>query len=237
MLTGSRTRGSHLTRILCGLARSVAVNTDLLRPFLPRATRGVITRLSASLHSFSRLGRFKLCPSKAGMASTPRVLFTEVSTGRVRPGISTVRTGRGRRCRGGRGTLGNKRSTSRTIVSVSPGRRVAFSSFAGVRFRIKRVLSYRTITGSGGLLYSRMGVKGAMGRVMSNVHGSCAPRRVINGGIVILIGLGPTGLTKMLSRNVLLYTRSRGNALSLVAPRGPVPDNTRVYWAESGTWG
>lgn len=170
------------------------------------------------------------------MARGPRVLFRQVSLRRIVGGIRRLRPGMRR---GGR---------RRTIVSVRPGSRVAFRRFKTVRFRIKRVVTYRTMGGSGGLLYSRMGIKDRMGRVMSKVGTRCAPRRVINGGIVILMGLGPTGLTNMLSRKVLLYTRSTRNGLTLVAPRGRVPTKTRVYWlgylgvravvaGTSGGWG
>lgn len=115
------------------------------------------------------------------------------------------------------------------MVSVRTGPRVAFRSFNGLRFRINGVVGYRRMGGSGGLLYSRMRVNDRIHRVMSKVGTRCDTRRVMNGEIVMIAGLGPTGLTNMLDRKVVLYTRSTSKGLSLVMPRGRVPTNTRVY--------
>lgn len=185
-------------------------------------------RLGTGREALRRVRRFNLCPSKGHMASGPRVLFTELSLGRILRGIRGLRPG-GRRP-GRRPGRRMRRRGARGIVSVRTGPRVAFSSFRGLRFRINRVVTYRRIGGSEGLLYSRIGVKDRVHRVMSKVGTRCSTRRVINGGIVIIAGLGPTGLTKVLDRNVVLYTRSTSKGLSLVMPRGRVPTNTRVYW-------
>lgn len=106
--------------------------------------------------------------------------------------------------------------------------RVNVSSFTGISLHIYRIGAYRPIGGDGGLLrfavFSNMGSEA----IIDNVTGCCGPRRLVNGGVVLIRGLGPTGLYNIRDYNVVLST-IRNSSLGIIFISG-VPINSGVYW-------
>ncbi len=174
--------------ILCGLYSLVQVVNALLHPVVPRATRGVING-----DVDRRLEYISDCaPGRA------TGLFPHLSTRGILNGVRT-RRGTGTRTRG--------------IMAIG---RVNVSSFTGIRLATTGVISYRTIGGTGGLLGLALGSNGHGHAITSNVTGFCGPRRLVNGAIVLISGLGGTALYNVRSRNVVLTTSYNRSSVGIV---------------------
>lgn len=128
---------------------------------------------------------------------------------------------RGRVSRLGRlvsGRVGRTRTgTSNGGTTPRKVTRVNVSSFTGIRLHATGVLRYRPIGGSGGLLGVRTS-SNASGpeRVISNVSRCCGPRSLVNGAIVVISGLGPTGLYNRVDGKVLLTNSTTSNKVGIL---------------------
>ena len=211
----------RLATVLYNLVESITIGASLLKSFMPKTSKSILSQLNATEVPYEELGTFGHYPSGSKVTDKPEILFERMKIEDVIARVQELYPEEGSDC-----SLQDAPDTPG--IDLEPKAEISYDDFMKMQFQVGEIIACEAVPKSKKLLCSQVRIGSQVKQIVSGIQKHYTPEEMVGKKVMVLVNLKPAKLAGILSEGMLLCAENEQGGLSLVVPEKDMPSGAEI---------
>ena len=211
----------RLATVLYNLVESITIGASLLKSFMPKTSKSILSQLNAAEVPYEELGTFGHYPSGSKVTDKPEILFERMKIEDVIARVQELYPEEDSDC-----SLQDAPETPG--IDLEPKAEISYDDFMKMQFQVGEIIACEAVPKSKKLLCSQVRIGSQVKQIVSGIQKHYTPEEMVGKKVMVLVNLKPAKLAGTLSEGMLLCAENEEGGLSLVVPEKDMPSGAEI---------
>lgn len=211
----------RLATVLYNLVESITIGASLLKSFMPKTSKSILSQLNATEVPYEELGTFGHYPSGSKVTDKPEILFERMKIEDVIAKVQELYPEEDSDC-----SLQDAPDTPG--IDLEPKAEISYDDFMKMQFQVGEIIACEAVPKSKKLLCSQVRIGSQVKQIVSGIQKHYTPEEMVGKKVMVLVNLKPAKLAGTLSEGMLLCAENEQGGLSLVVPEKDMPSGAEI---------
>ncbi len=211
----------RLATVLYNLVESITIGASLLKSFMPKTSKSILSQLNATEVPYEELGTFGHYPSGSKVTDKPEILFERMKIEDVIARVQELYPEEDSDC-------SSQDAPDTPGIDLEPKAEISYDDFMKMQFQVGEIIACEAVPKSKKLLCSQVRIGSQVKQIVSGIQKHYTPEEMVGKKVMVLVNLKPAKLAGTLSEGMLLCAENEEGGLSLVVPEKDMPSGAEI---------